>query len=70
VGPRAVGLSLFGPYALAVELASMLLLAALVGARHLGRRSQESEDDDVCEILPGRPGRERPAEPHLRGEGS
>lgn len=66
VGPHAVGLALFGPYALAVELASMLLLAALVGARHLGRRSQESEDD-VCEYIPGRPGREQPAEPHLEG---
>ena len=27
----------FGPYLLAVELASMLLLAGLVGAYHLGR---------------------------------
>jgi NADH-quinone oxidoreductase subunit J len=33
-----VGLALFGPYVLAVEIASMLLLAALVGAYHLGRR--------------------------------
>ena len=38
VGPRAVGLALFGPYIVAVELASVLLLAALVGAYHLGRR--------------------------------
>ena len=30
-------MALFGPYVLGVELASMLLLAALVGARHLGR---------------------------------
>jgi NADH-quinone oxidoreductase subunit J len=37
VNPRAVGLSLFGPYLLAVELASMLLLAGVVGAWHLGR---------------------------------
>ena len=37
VGPRAVGAALFGPYLLAVELASLLLLAALVGAYHLGR---------------------------------
>ena len=37
VAGRAVGLSLFGPYLLAVELASMLLLAALVAAFHLGR---------------------------------
>jgi NADH-quinone oxidoreductase subunit J len=38
VEPKAVGLALFGPYVLAVEIASMLLLAALVGAYHLGRR--------------------------------
>ncbi len=38
VDPKAVGLSLFGPYVLAVEIASMLLLAGLVGAYHLGRR--------------------------------
>lgn len=37
VGPKALGISLFGPYMLAVELASMLLLAALVGAYHLSR---------------------------------
>jgi NADH-quinone oxidoreductase subunit J len=38
VGPKDVGLELFGPYVLAVEIASMLLLAGLVGAYHLGRR--------------------------------
>lgn len=38
VSPQQVGLTLFGPYLLGVELASMLLLAALVGAYHLGRR--------------------------------
>jgi NADH-quinone oxidoreductase subunit J len=37
VGPTAVGTRLLGPYLLAVELASMLLLAGLVGAWHLGR---------------------------------
>lgn len=39
ISPKAVGIALFGPYALAVELASMLLLAGLVGAYHLGRRT-------------------------------
>jgi len=29
---------LFGPYVLAVELASILLLAGLIGAYRLGRR--------------------------------
>ncbi|MDR3416115.1 MAG: NADH-quinone oxidoreductase subunit J [Nevskia sp.] len=37
VGARVVGIALFGPYLLAVELASMLLLAALVAAFHMGR---------------------------------
>ncbi|WP_220813177.1 NADH-quinone oxidoreductase subunit J [Pseudomonas paralcaligenes] len=37
VDAKAVGVSLFGPYLLVVELASMLLLAALVAAYHLGR---------------------------------
>ena len=41
VGPRAVGRSLYGPYLLGVELAGMLLLAGLVGAYHLGRRTDE-----------------------------
>jgi NADH-quinone oxidoreductase subunit J len=37
VGPKEVGLSLFGPYMLAVELSAMLLMAGIVGAYHLGR---------------------------------
>ncbi len=38
---RQVGTDLFGRYALGVEMASMLLLAGLIGAYHLGRRSAE-----------------------------
>jgi NADH-quinone oxidoreductase subunit J len=38
VEPRQVGVALFGAYLLGVELASVLLLAGLVGAYHLGRR--------------------------------
>lgn len=38
IGPKAVGLALFSPYLLGVELASILLLAGLVGAYHLGRQ--------------------------------
>ncbi len=38
VGPHAVGVALFGPYLIGVELASLLLLAGLVGAYHLGGR--------------------------------
>ena len=37
VDAKSVGITLFGPYLLVVELASMLLLAALVAAYHLGR---------------------------------
>lgn len=38
IGAREVGIVLFGPYVLAVELASILLLAGLVGAYHLARK--------------------------------
>lgn len=44
VGPKAVGIALFGPYVLGVELASVLLLAGLVGAYHLGRRGEKMEE--------------------------
>jgi NADH-quinone oxidoreductase subunit J len=37
VNAKQVGIALYGPYLLAVELASMLLLAGLVGAYHLGK---------------------------------
>jgi NADH-quinone oxidoreductase subunit J len=40
VSPKEVGIALFGPYLLGVELASLLLLAGLVGAYHLGRRDR------------------------------
>jgi len=44
IGPRDVGASLFGPYLIGVELASMLLLGGLVGAYHLGwRKAPKSE---------------------------
>lgn len=43
VQPAAVGARLLGPYLLAVELASMLLLAGLVGAWHLGRPAERSD---------------------------
>jgi NADH-quinone oxidoreductase subunit J len=36
VGSKDVGTALFGPYVIGVELASMLLLAGVVGAHHLG----------------------------------
>jgi NADH-quinone oxidoreductase subunit J len=36
VGPKQVGIALYGPYLLGVELASLLLLAGIIGARRLG----------------------------------
>jgi NADH-quinone oxidoreductase subunit J len=41
VDAKQVGIALYGPYLLAVELASMLLLAALVAAYHLGRHDEK-----------------------------
>jgi NADH-quinone oxidoreductase subunit J len=38
--PKQIGLALYGPYLLGVELASMLLLGAIVGACHLGQASR------------------------------
>jgi len=42
VGPKQVGISLFGTYLIGVELASILLLSGLIGAMHLGRRNGSS----------------------------
>src|SRR5919204_1402265 len=55
VGPKQVGMALFGPYLLGVELASLLLLAGLVGAYHLGRREppQERQYDRSIRAMPG-----------------
>ncbi len=43
IPPKEVGIALFGPYLVGVELASMVLLAGLVGAYHLGRRELETQ---------------------------
>ena len=47
VTAKQVGVVLFGPYILAVELASMILLAALVTAFHLGRRDEAQNQDKL-----------------------
>ncbi len=44
VAPKEVSMALFGPYLMAVELASILLMAGLVGAYHLGRRDEKRGD--------------------------
>ena len=43
ISAKTVGIALFGPYVLAVELASMLLLAGLVVAFHVGREERVGE---------------------------
>jgi NADH-quinone oxidoreductase subunit J len=45
VGPKEVGTALYGPYLIGVELASMLLLGALVGAYHLGAGKREAPSE-------------------------
>jgi NADH-quinone oxidoreductase subunit J len=45
VTPKEVGMSLFGPYLIGVELASFLLLAGLVGAYHLAHDMAVPGDD-------------------------
>jgi NADH-quinone oxidoreductase subunit J len=53
VGPKEVGIALFGPFVIGVELASMLLLAGVVGAYHLGFlktvRTEMKHDTDTDE---------------------
>ena len=71
VEPKQVGIVLFGPYVIGVELASMLLLAGLVGAYHLGARttprseSGNARDTHTRWAAPRRdpvlPGTDRPA---------
>lgn len=67
VGAAEVAAVLFGPYLLAVELASMLLLAGLVGAFRIGRaldkRAQEPPDEQPADD-------ERPIEPAQSSAGS
>jgi len=55
IGPKEVGITLFGPYLLAVELASMLLLAGLVGAYHLARPYLRQPDRGENQTPQGQP---------------
>lgn len=41
VDAKAVGLALYGPYVLGVQLAGILLMAGIVGAYHLGRQKKK-----------------------------
>ena len=51
VSPAEVGMALFGPYLLGVEMASVLLLAGLVGTYHLswhlGRRRDSERKKEI-----------------------
>jgi NADH-quinone oxidoreductase subunit J len=44
VDPKEVGRALFGPYVVAVQLAALLLLAAVVGTAHFRRRERVDAD--------------------------
>jgi NADH-quinone oxidoreductase subunit J len=58
VDAREVGMSLYGPYVIAVELSGILLMSGIVGAYHLGRQKkkivhrflEESESSDAVTI--------------------
>ncbi len=41
VDSKAVGMSLYGPYVIGVELCGLLLMAGIVGAYHLGRQKKK-----------------------------
>ena len=41
ISPKQLGLSLFSTYLLGVEMAAMLLMSAIIGAYHLGRRKKK-----------------------------
>jgi NADH-quinone oxidoreductase subunit J len=41
VDPKAVGMTLYGPYVIGVELCGILLMSGIVGAYHLGRQKKK-----------------------------
>ncbi len=41
IDPRQVGIALFGPYLIGVELAAFLIIAGIVGAYHLGKTKKQ-----------------------------
>jgi NADH-quinone oxidoreductase subunit J len=41
IDSKAVGMSLYGPYVIGVELSGILLMAGIVGAYHLGRQRKK-----------------------------
>lgn len=55
VPAKVVGTVLFSKYMMLVEVAALLLLAALVAAYHLGKQSLNDEVDDIEVIEPSLP---------------
>ena len=41
ISPKDVGMSLYGPYVIGVELSGILLMSGIVGAYHLGRQKKK-----------------------------
>jgi NADH-quinone oxidoreductase subunit J len=41
IDPKAVGMTLYGPYVIGVELCGILLMSGIVGAYHLGRQKKK-----------------------------
>lgn len=41
IGAKAVGMTLYGPYVIGVELSGILLMSGIVGAYHLGRQKKK-----------------------------
>ena len=41
IEPKQVGISLYGPYVIGVELCGILLMSGIVGAYHLGRQKKK-----------------------------
>ncbi len=44
--PKQVGMALFGPYVLGVELVSMILFVGLLGTHHLARKTPEANKSE------------------------
>ena len=61
VGPKQVGMALFREYAIAVELASFVLLAGLIAAIHLAPPPREDVPEPAAPPL-GAPAEEAPRE--------
>ncbi|MHC2991068.1 NADH:ubiquinone oxidoreductase subunit J [Pontibacter sp. HJ8] len=57
VDAKAVGLALYGPYVLGVQLSGILLMAGIVGAYHLGRQKKKV----IHRFLQEKPATERSA---------